>query len=97
MDEHNEDYHLVKEEIRNEIDENGNTKIIIMKYFEKKNKYAENIKKAVANYQKKNKEVVNKRITARKKERYNTDPEYREKIREQQRISYQKKKQIKDE
>ena len=97
MEEHNEDYHLIKEEIRNEIDENGNTKIIIMKYFEKKNKYAENIKKAVANYQKRNKEVVNKKIIARQKERYHNDPEYREKIREQQKLSYQRRKQMKDE
>lgn len=96
MDEHDEEYQLIKEEVRNEIDENGNTKIIIMKYFEKKNKYAENIKKAVSNYHKRNKEVVNKKIMARQKERYHTDPEYREKIREQQKISYQKRKQMKE-
>ena len=70
MDEHNEDYHLVKEEIRNETDENGNTKIIIMKYFEKKNKYAENIKKANKAYHERNKETINKKIVEWQKLKY---------------------------
>jgi hypothetical protein len=92
MDEHNEDYHLVKEEIRNETDENGNTKIIIMKYFEKKNKYAENIKKANKAYHERNKETINKKIVEWQKLKYQNDPEYREKMKEKRREYYKRKK-----
>jgi hypothetical protein len=95
--ENNDDYKLIKEEIIYETDENGNNNKVIMKYFEKKHKFYENMKKSVSEYQKKNKESVSKRISARQVERYNTDPEYKEKIKEQQKQYYLRKKQLKNE
>lgn len=86
---------LISEEVQYETLEDGSQSKVIVKIYEKIHKFYENHKKAVAEYQKNNKEIVSKRISARQTERYNTDPEYKQKIKEQQKKYYQQKKQKK--
>lgn len=90
-----EDMRLVREEVTYETGDDGSKNKVIVKIYEKICKFYENHKKSVAEYQRNNKEIVSKRISARQTERYNTDPEYKQKIKEQQKKYYQQKKQKK--
>jgi hypothetical protein len=87
-----EDLKLIREEISYEVDEDGNRNKVIVKIYEKNYKTMECHRRATANYQKKNKEAVSKRITAYQVERYHNDPEFREKAKERRRESYRRKK-----
>jgi len=93
----NDKYKIIKENIKHEIDENGNQITIIVKLVEKNTKYYENIKKAVYAYRGRNREECNKKEATRMKQKYNNDPEYKEKIKEKSRLYYQNKKKKKEE
>jgi hypothetical protein len=93
----NDEYKLIKEEVVYETDDEGNKHKVVMKYFEKNYKTLECHRRATAKYQKENKEIVSKRISARQVERYKNDPEYKLKIKEQQKQYYLRKKQLKNE
>ncbi len=88
----NDKYKIIKENIKHEIDENGNQITIIVKLVEKNTKYYENIKKAVYAYRERNKEELNKKSACRRKDKYHNDPEYKERVKEQSRLYYQNKK-----
>lgn len=93
-----EKYILVKEVEEEVIDENGNKKLIIRQYMKlnlyEKNKesYKKSNKKYVENHRKEKNEY-NKKIY---KERYENDPEFREREKTRSREKYIKKKQLKN-
>jgi hypothetical protein len=86
------EYNIVEEEVSFEKDENGNVIKVVTKYIEKKNKYYENIKKAIYTYREKNREELNKKSADKRREKYNTDPTYKELIKNKQKEYYQKNK-----
>lgn len=93
----NEKYKIIKEKIKQEIDENGNQITIIVKLVEKNTKYYTNLKKAIDSYRQRNREELNKKSADRRKDKYNNDPEYKEKIKEKSRLYYLNKKSKKEE
>ena len=93
----NEKYKIIKEKIKQEIDENGNQITIIVKLVEKNTKYYTNLKKAIDSYRQRNREELNKKSADRRKDKYNNDPEYKEKIKEKSRLYYLNKKKKKEE
>jgi len=88
----NEKYKIIKEKIEYEIDENGNRIKVVFKLVEKNNKYYKNFKKAWDAYRERNKEELNKKAADRRKNKYNNDPDYKEKIKEKNRQYYRNKK-----
>lgn len=85
-------YKIMKEEIGYEEDTNGDKKEVKLIYIQKNTKYYDNIKKAVDKYTENNREKVNKLKNDRHKERYQNDPEYRERVKKTRREAYHKNK-----
>jgi len=83
---------IINENIEYEEDENGNKYKVIIRTVEKENKTYESIKKAVKKYQENNKEKVNKNIADWKRNKYQNDPEFREKQKQMRREYYNRKK-----
>jgi hypothetical protein len=88
------DLKLIREEVSYEVEEDGTKNKVVTKIYEKTCKYYENHKKAVAEYQKNNKEAVSRKISAYQVEKYHNDPEFREKAKERRRESYRRKKEL---
>ncbi len=87
-----DDYKLIREEVTYEVAEDGTQNKVILKFYEKNNKYYDNIKKAIYTYREKNREELNQKSAERRREKYNTDPEYRELMKQKRREQYQKSK-----
>ncbi len=85
-------YKVLGEICTYEIGESGEKEKVKIVYLESKTKYSENIKKAVAKYQENNREKINQVKKEKHKERYENDPEYREKIKERRRKYYAENK-----
>ena len=74
------------------IDENGQIIVERIYYIEVNKPQSEASKQAYKKYFDKNKETIQEKYKEYKKDRYNNDPEYREKLLIKQREAYQRKK-----
>ena len=81
METQNAEYKIIKEEITYEEDEEGNRVKVITRNISKTIKYNENVKKAIYKYRENNKEKINNHLL----NRYHTDEEYREKVKQRRR------------
>ncbi len=92
-----EKYNLIKMVEEEIIDENGNKKIVLVKYVKlnlyEKNK--ESYKKANKKYAQTHRKELNEYNKNLYKERYDNDPEFREKEKAKSRERYLKKKEFK--
>lgn len=97
LEENHERLSLIRELKENVSDDNGGTITVIYKiYMEKPYTYSESKKRAIKKYQEKNKEKITEYTLNYKKNKYATDPEFREKQKEYNKRSYEKKKSKKE-
>ncbi len=92
-----EKYNLIKEIEEEVIDENGN-KIIIIRQYVKLNLYEKNkesIKRCTQKYIETHKKEINEYSKKLYKDKYENDPEFREREKARSREKYLKKKQLK--
>ena len=93
FEENNERLSLKHEKIEKNVDINGETITIIHKiYIEKPYTYSESKKKAIKKYQEKNKEKITEYTLNYKNNKYATDPEFRERQKEYNKRSYERRK-----
>lgn len=87
-------YIVIREYYKDELDESGNvTKVKVVLCRE--NTYTESRKESNKRYVNNNREKVSNYLSSYIKNRYQTDPEFKEKIKEQKRQSYYKMKELK--
>ncbi len=87
----------IKEDVLYEEDEFGNKCKVIIRTVETSTKYIQNLRKSQKAYQERNKEKIFKQIAEWQKDKYTSDPEYREKVKQRNKEYYQRKKQMKKE